>query len=80
MHIITLRNGAGGYNLHGDGNIADNSLHNVTLELLHQNNDVSAELRLMHEILKEKDKRIEDLQKAMLMLADKTPKKRWFQF
>lgn len=65
--------------LHVDNPVNDNSLHNVTPEILHKNNDVSAELRLMRELLEEKDKRIEDLQKAMLMLADKTPKKRWWQ-
>ena len=70
--------------LHVDGKTADNSLHNIAPDiapvLLHKNNDMSGELGLMRELLAEKDKRIEDLQKALLMLADKTPKKRrwWF--
>jgi len=65
--------------LHGDSNITDKSLHNITPEITHKNNDIEIELRLMRELLAEKDKRIEDLQKAMLMLADKAPKKKgWF--
>lgn len=43
------------------------------------NSHKDLEIRMMRELLAEKDKRIEDLQKAMLMLADKTPKKRWWQ-
>jgi DNA-binding transcriptional MerR regulator len=70
--------------LHVDSKDTDNSLHNITPEiapvLSHKNNDMSGELSLMRELLAEKDKRIEDLQKAFLILADKTPKKRWWWF
>lgn len=70
--------------LHVDGKTADNSLHNIAPDiapvLLHKNNDMSGELGLMRELLAEKDKRIEDLQKVLLILADKTPKKRWWWF
>lgn len=55
-----------------------------TIEIDHarpaeNNSQKDLEIRMMRELLEEKDKRIEDLQKAMLMLADKTPKKRWWQ-
>jgi DNA-binding transcriptional MerR regulator len=66
--------------LHVDSQITDNTLHDITPILPHKNNEISGELSLMRELLDEKDKRIEDLQKALLMLADKTPKKRWWQF
>lgn len=65
--------------LEGVNTVSDNSLHNITHEIPHKNNGLEIELRMMRELLDEKDKRIEDLQKAMLMLADKTPKKRWWQ-
>jgi len=60
-------------------NITDNSLLNVTpndtQEITHKNNDLTGELKLMRELLDEKDKRIEDLQYSIRLLSDKSEKR-----